>query len=101
MQKLDFEYLGTVMKQQIMSRMNGELVFIRPSNSRFFRVVRIPDVDNRMEVVQVLNTLCKKYSRGNWLFMVNGDEEKTEIGSIFAHMDVDHLFVEPDASINN
>lgn len=79
----------------------GELCFIKPLGSKLHRLTYIPErymKDDRKytELVQVLNTICKRFHKGVYYFLLEDMEAIVDVGTIFSKMDILPVFIEPD-----
>lgn len=79
----------------------GELCFIKPLGSKLHRLTYIPeryreDPDKHLELVQVLNTLCTRFHKNIYYFLMEDQDALEEFGTTLAHMDVIPMFIETD-----
>lgn len=93
--KLNFDFRGGF-REALLEVCKQDIVFIRPLGSKLFRVYATP-LTSTNELVQVLNTLCTRYSKGVWYFRTLD----VDICSTLHHMGFDNLVVDPEESLLN
>lgn len=90
--KLNFDFRDGF-REALLEVCKRDIVFIRPFGAKLFRVYATP-LDSTTELVQVLNTLCTRYSNGVWYFRILD----VDICDTLHHMGFDNLVVEPEES---
>lgn len=81
---------------------NDEILFLfRPFRSKIFRTCNMPGtIKDDSEFVQVANTLSihGRSLKGTYYFRTEDAEALAILAEIFHHMEIPHIFVEPDFS---
>jgi len=79
-----------------------DLLLLKPIGSILYRAI-IPDhLKTNEEFIQVCNTLSvnNKPIRGTYYFKANCFDDFKDLSETFAHMGIDHFFVQPDSTVN-
>ncbi|HNU14049.1 MAG TPA: hypothetical protein PKI55_06270 [Chitinophagaceae bacterium] len=79
--------------------MEEVMVFIRPLKSKLFRVFKLPSglsAEKEKELREVLNTICKRYHKEVWYFLIPDQETENQFNEIFHLMDLLFIYVNLD-----
>lgn len=71
------------------------LFFFRPSGAKLFKVVKVPDVEDRPQLILFLDTKCQYKRNDNWFFK-SDDESIDKIGDELVDMNIYYFFIEPE-----